>query len=186
LLDVPDEERRRRLNNRDPGRWDESSQQAFLGWAQWHREHAVDPRARWPTESCYWLALTMDMKLEVIGIPVSNVDAALTFYTERIGFHLDHDVQPAPGMRVVQMTPPGSSCSVVMGEGMPLGEPGSTKGMQLVVEDIDALRADLAGRGVEITDVQQLGPEGTPGSRFAFFSDLDGNGWSLQEIKRSS
>ena len=142
--------------------------------------------SRWPTESCCWLALTMDMKLEVIGIPVSNVDAALTFYTERIGFHLDHDVQPAPGMRVVQMTPPGSSCSVVMGEGMPLGEPGSTKGMQLVVEDIDALRADLAGRGVEITDVQQLGPEGTPGSRFAFFSDLDGNGWSLQEIKRSS
>ncbi|HET9902035.1 MAG TPA: VOC family protein [Actinomycetes bacterium] len=128
----------------------------------------------------------MDMKLEVIGIPVSNVDAALTFYTERIGFHLDHDVQPVPGMRVVQMTPPGSSCSVVMGEGMPLGEPGSTKGMQLVVEDIDAMRADLAGRGVEITDVQQLGPEGTPGSRFAFFSDLDGNGWSLQEIKRSS
>jgi catechol 2,3-dioxygenase-like lactoylglutathione lyase family enzyme len=127
----------------------------------------------------------MDMKLEVIAIPVSDVDAALAFYTEQVGFHLDHDARPAPGMRVAQLTPPGSSCSVVIGEGMPLGEPGTTKGMQLVVEDIDAARAALADRGVRITDVQQLGPEGTPGSRFAFFSDPDGNGWSLQEIKRS-
>jgi catechol 2,3-dioxygenase-like lactoylglutathione lyase family enzyme len=127
----------------------------------------------------------MDMKLEVIAIPVSDVDAAKVFYAEQVGFHVDHDVRPAPGMRVVQMTPPGSSCSVVIGEGMSLGEPGTTKGMQLVVEDIDAARAALAGRGVGITDVQQLGPEGTPGSRFAFFTDLDGNGWSLQEIKRS-
>jgi catechol 2,3-dioxygenase-like lactoylglutathione lyase family enzyme len=127
----------------------------------------------------------MDMKLEVIAIPVSDVDVAKSFYTDQVGFHLDHDMQPAPGMRVVQMTPPGSSCSVVIGEGMPLGEPGTTKGMQLVVEDIDNVRADLAGRGVRISGVQQLGPEGTPGSRFAFFSDPDGNGWSLQEIKRS-
>jgi catechol 2,3-dioxygenase-like lactoylglutathione lyase family enzyme len=127
----------------------------------------------------------MDMKLEVVGIPVSDVDTAKVFYSEQVGFHLDHDMRPAPGMRVVQFTPPGSNCSVVIGEGMPLGEPGTTKGLQLVVEDIDAVRADLAGRGVEITDVQQLGPEGTPGSRFAFFTDPDGNGWSLQEIKRS-
>ena len=83
------------------------------------------------------------------------------------------------------MTPPGSACSVVIGEGMPLGTPGATKGMQLVVEDIDAARELLASRGVEITEVQQLGPEGAPGSRFAFFSDPDGNGWSLQEIKRA-
>jgi|SRR5690606_14584334 len=126
----------------------------------------------------------MDMKLEVIGIPVSDVDTAKAFYVDRVGFHLDHDAAPAPGMRVVQMTPPGSASSVVIGEGMPLGEPGSTKGAQLVVEDIDAARAELADRGVAITDVQQLGPEGAPGSRFAFFSDPDGNGWSLQEITR--
>ena len=88
-------------------------------------------------------------------------------------------------MRVVQMTPPGSSCSVVIGEGLPLGQPGSTKGPQLVVEDIDAARETMAARGVNISDVQQLGPEGAPGSRFAFFTDPDGNGWSPQEINRS-
>jgi predicted enzyme related to lactoylglutathione lyase len=127
----------------------------------------------------------MDMKLEVIGVPVSDVDTAKAFYIEQVGFHLDHDVTPGEGMRVVQLTPPGSSCSVVIGEGIPLGLPGSTKGLQLVVEDIDTARASLADRGVQITDVQQLGPESTPGSRFAFFTDPDGNGWSLQEIKRS-
>lgn len=127
----------------------------------------------------------MDFRLEVIGIPVSDVDTAKAFYTEQVGFALDHDISPGPGMRVVQMTPPGSPCSVVIGEGMPLGDPGTTKGPQLVVEDIDAARELLAGRGVAITPVQQLGPEGAPGSRFAFFADPDGNGWSLQEIKRS-
>lgn len=126
----------------------------------------------------------MDMKLEVIGIPVSDVDRAKAFYVEQVGFGLDHDIAPAPGMRVVQMTPPGSPTSVVIGQGMPLGEPGTTKGPQLVVEDIDAVRAELAGRDVAITEVQQLGPEGAPGSRFAFFTDPDGNGWSIQEFKR--
>jgi catechol 2,3-dioxygenase-like lactoylglutathione lyase family enzyme len=126
----------------------------------------------------------MDYRLEVIGLPVSDVDAAKDFYATRVGFHLDHDIEPGPGMRVVQLTPPGSPTSIVFGQGMPLGEPGSTKGVQLVVEDIDAARAELAGRGVEISEVQQLGPEGAPGSRFAFFSDPDGNGWSLQEFKR--
>jgi catechol 2,3-dioxygenase-like lactoylglutathione lyase family enzyme len=127
----------------------------------------------------------MDFKLEVIGIPVSDVDAAITFYADQVGFHLDHDVRPNDDMRVVQLTPPGSACSIVFGTGMPLGEPGTTKGAQLVVEDIDSARAALAGRGVDISDVVELGPPGTPGSRFAFFADLDGNGWSLQEIKRS-
>ena len=94
-------------------------------------------------------------------------------------------MRPGEGIRVVQTTPPGSSCSVVIGEGLPLGQPGSTKGPQLVVEDIDAAREALAGRGVQISEVQQLGPEGTTGSRFAFFAEPDGNGWSLQEIKRS-
>src|ERR671910_592288 len=118
----------------------------------------------------------MDMRLEVIGIPVSDVEAAKAFYVERVGFVLDHDVSPAPGMRVVQMTPPGSPCSVVIGEGLPLGDPGSVKGVQLVVEDVDTVREQLAGRGVAVGDVQQLGPEGSPGSRFCFFEDPDGNG----------
>lgn len=124
----------------------------------------------------------MDQRLLVIAIPVADVDRSLAFYTEQVGFHLDHDVRPSEGMRVAQMTPPGSPCSVVVGEGMPLGEPGSTKGLQLCVDDIDVARAELAGRGVDISEVQQLGPEGAPGSRFAFFADPDGNGWSLQEL----
>lgn len=126
----------------------------------------------------------MDYSLEVIGIPVSDVDAAVRFYVDQVGFHLDHDSSPNEGMRVVQLTPVGSPCSVVFGEGMPLAEPGTTKGLQLVVDDIDAARAELADRGVPISDVMLLGQEGTPGSRFAFFNDPDGNGWSLQEIKR--
>lgn len=126
----------------------------------------------------------MDYRLEVIGIPVSDVDSSIDFYVNRVGFRLDHDIEPGPGMRVAQMTPAGSPTSIVIGQGLPLGDPGTTKGMQLVVEDIEIARAELAGNGVGITDVQQLGPEGSPGSRFAFFSDPDGNGWSLQEIKR--
>ena len=126
----------------------------------------------------------MDLKLEVVPIPVSDVDAAKAFYTGQVGFNLDHDARPTPGMRVVQMTPPGSACSVVIGEGLPLGEPSSVKGVQLVVEDIDAVREQLAGRGVGVSEVQQLGPEGTPGSRFVFFDDPDGNTWAVQELKR--
>ena len=123
----------------------------------------------------------MDLKLEVVPMPVSDVDAAKAFYTEKVGFNLDHDIEPGNGMRVVQMTPPGSACSVVIGVGLPLGEPGSVKGVQLVVEDIDAVRAGLAGRGVPVGEVQQLGPEGAPGSRFCFFEDPDGNMWAVQE-----
>jgi catechol 2,3-dioxygenase-like lactoylglutathione lyase family enzyme len=126
----------------------------------------------------------MDMKLEVVPIPVSDVDVAKAFYTEQVGFRLDHDIRPNESMRVVQMTPPGSACSVVIGVGLPLGEPGSVKGVQLVVEDIDAVREALAGRGVGVGDVQQLGPEGAPGSRFLFFEDPDGNTWAVQEFKR--
>jgi catechol 2,3-dioxygenase-like lactoylglutathione lyase family enzyme len=125
----------------------------------------------------------MDMKLEVVPIPVRDVDAAKDFYTRQVGFGLDHDVQPGNGMRIVQMTPPGSACSVVIGVGLPLGEPGSVKGVQLVVEDLDAVREDLASRGVEISDVQQMGPVGTPGSRYCFFTDPDGNMWAVQEYK---
>ncbi|HEX6444048.1 MAG TPA: VOC family protein [Streptosporangiales bacterium] len=127
----------------------------------------------------------MDLRLEVVPMPVSDVDAAKSFYVDQVGFHLDHDVRPNGGMRIVQMTPPGSACSVVIGEGLPLGGPGSVKGVQLVVDDIDAVRADLAGRGVPVSEVRQLGPEGSPGSRFCFFDDPDGNTWAVQELRRS-
>jgi catechol 2,3-dioxygenase-like lactoylglutathione lyase family enzyme len=126
----------------------------------------------------------MDMKLEVVPLPVRDVDAAKDFYSAKVGFTVDHDVSPAENMRIVQMTPPGSACSVVIGTGLPLGEPGSVKGVQLVVEDLDAVRSELAGRGVSISEVQQMGPEGTPGSRFCFFDDPDGNMWAVQEYKR--
>ena len=127
----------------------------------------------------------MDMKLEVVPIPVRDVDAAKDFYTRQAGFRLDHDVSPGATMRVVQMTPPGSACSVVIGQGLPLGEPGSVKGVQLVVEDLNAVRSELAGRGVAISEVQQMGPEGTPGSRYCFFEDPDGNMRAVQEYKRT-
>jgi catechol 2,3-dioxygenase-like lactoylglutathione lyase family enzyme len=125
----------------------------------------------------------MDFKLEVVGIGVSDVDAAISFYRDQLGFHLDSDLRPNDTMRVVQVTPPGSPTSVVFGTGMPLGEPGSTKGLQLTVPDIDAARRQFADAGVAITEVQQLGPVGARGSRFAFFTDPDGNGWSLQELE---
>ena len=127
----------------------------------------------------------MDMKLEAVPVPVRDVDAAKDFYTRQAGFRLDHDASPSATMRVVQMTPPGSACSVVIGEGLPLGEPGSVKGVQLVVEDLDAVRSELAGRGVAISEVQQMGPEGTPGSRYCFFEDPDGNMRAVQEYKRT-
>ena len=127
----------------------------------------------------------MDMKLEVVPLPVRDVDAAKDFYSAKVGFTVDNDVRPNESMRIVQLTPPGSACSVVIGTGLPLGKPGSVKGVQLVVEDLDAVRSELAGRGVSISEVQQMGPEGTPGSRFCFFDDLDGNTWAVQEYKRA-
>ena len=126
----------------------------------------------------------MDWKLEVVVVPVSDVDRAKAFYVS-LGWREDADFPIREDFRVVQMTPPGSACSVVIGEGLPLGAPGSVKGVQLVVEDIDAVREEFAGRGVGVSDVQQLGPEGSPGSRFLFFEDPDGNTWAVQELKRS-
>jgi catechol 2,3-dioxygenase-like lactoylglutathione lyase family enzyme len=127
----------------------------------------------------------MDLRIEVVPIPVTDVDAGIAFYTEKVGFNLDHDMRPNDQMRVVQMTPPGSACSVVIGEGMPLGDPGSVQGVQISVDDVDAYRGQLAERGVEVSEIQQMGPEGTPGSRYCFFNDPDGNGWAVQELKRS-
>ena len=125
----------------------------------------------------------MDMKLELVPIPVSDVDRAKTFYAEKIGFHVDHDVQPGNGMRVVQLTPPGSACSIVIGTGM--GEisamqPGTAKGLHLVVADIHQAREVLANQGVAVGAVDDMG-----GVKYVAFSDPDGNSWLLQEISVS-
>ena len=122
----------------------------------------------------------MDMKLELVPIPVTDVERAKTFYAEKVGFHVDHDVQPGNGMRIVQLTPPGSACSIVIGTGM--GEisemqPGTVKGLHLVVTDIHNVRETLASRGVEVGEVDDLG-----GILYVRFSDPDGNSWQLQEI----
>lgn len=128
--------------------------------------------------------MTVDLRLEVVVVPVSDVDRAKAFYADKAGFTVDHDHTGGPDMRVVQLTPPGSACSIAIGTGMPAMEPGSLKGLQLVVTDIEAARAELAGRGVEVSEIEWLGPADRPESRFAFFyfSDPDGNGWAVQEI----
>jgi predicted enzyme related to lactoylglutathione lyase len=120
----------------------------------------------------------MDMKLELISVPVSDVDRAKAFYTEQVGFNADHDHQVSDEVRFVQLTPPGSACSIAIGTGT--GEnrpPGSAQGLQMVVADAAAARAELAGRGVEVTEVQEF-----PWGKFVFFQDPDGNGWALQEL----
>ncbi len=119
----------------------------------------------------------MDMKLELVPVPVSDVDRAKAFYVQKVGFHADHDVQPGNGMRVVQLTPPGSACSIVIGTGLGEAEPGSVKGLHLVVADIHQARAALASRGVEVGEVDDMG-----GVKYVSFSDPDGNSWLLQEI----
>lgn len=120
--------------------------------------------------------MRMEMRLEVVQVPVTDVDAAKLFYTEKLGFVLDHDVEYIPGMRVVQLTPPGSAASIVIGTGMTAMAPGSLEGLQLVVPDMAGTRAELLGRGAEISEVQDIG-----GIAFAYFSDPDGNRWVLQE-----
>jgi catechol 2,3-dioxygenase-like lactoylglutathione lyase family enzyme len=121
----------------------------------------------------------MDYKLELVAVPVTDVDRAKAFYTERAGFIADHDHQVSDELRFVQLTPPGSACSIALGTGIVDSEPGSVKGLQLVVTDADAAHAELSGRGVEVSDVQEF-----PWGRFVFFSDPDGNGWAVQEIAR--
>src|SRR3954462_4936573 len=118
----------------------------------------------------------MDMKLELIPVPVTDVDRAKDFYVQA-GFNADHDHTVSEDIRFVQLTPPGSACSITIGKGVTDAEPGSVRGMQLVVEDADAARAELSGRGVEVSDVQEF-----PWGRFVFFSDPDVIAWSVQEI----
>jgi catechol 2,3-dioxygenase-like lactoylglutathione lyase family enzyme len=119
----------------------------------------------------------MDYKLELVPLPVADVDRAKAFYTEKVGFVEDLDVSGGEGFRVVQLTPPGSACSVAVGTGIVDTPPGSVKGLHLVVPDIEAARAEFAERGVEVGEVQDLG-----GVLYAPFSDPDGNGWTLQQL----
>src|SRR6476469_2259048 len=119
----------------------------------------------------------VDYKLELIAVPVSDVDRAKAFYTDQVGFNADHDHQVNDELRFVQLTPPGSACSISIGTGITDAQPGSVKGLQLVVESADQAREELAGRGVEVSEVQEF-----PWGRFVFFSGPDGNAWSVQQI----
>jgi predicted enzyme related to lactoylglutathione lyase len=119
----------------------------------------------------------MDWKLELVAIPVSDVDRAKTFYTEKVGFHADHDHRVSDEIRFVQLTPPGSACSIALGTGLVDTPPGSVQGLQLVVSDIHAARAELVARGVEVSEVREF-----PWGSFVFFSDPDGNRWAVQQL----
>ena len=119
----------------------------------------------------------MDWKLELVAVPVSDVDRAKAFYTEQVGFNADHDHQVTDELRFIQLTPPGSACSIALGTGVVDTPPGSLQSLQMVVDDIEAAHAELAGRGVEVSDVQDF-----PWGRFVFFSDPDGNGWAVQQL----
>jgi catechol 2,3-dioxygenase-like lactoylglutathione lyase family enzyme len=131
----------------------------------------------------------MNWTLEVVVVPVSDVDRAKEFYADRLGFDVDHDTRIGDDARVVQLTPPGSGCSIVIGEGVvPEMSPGSLKGLQLVVPDVNAARAELVERGVAVSEVQVLGENPRPVADqldnvgFVFFADPDGNGWAVQQI----
>ena len=119
----------------------------------------------------------MDMKLELVAVPVSDVDRAKAFYVDQVGFVADNDTTVNEDIRFVQLTPPGSACSIAFGRGIVDSVPGSLKGLQIVVADAAAARDELAGRGVEVSDVQDF-----PWGRFVYFSDPDGNAWSVQQL----
>ena len=129
----------------------------------------------------------MDWKLEVVVVPVTDVDRAKSFYAEQLGFVVDVDTSLAEGVRIVQLTPPGSGCSIMVGKGMAEGVPGSLQGVQLCVGDIEAAHAQLVERGVDCTPVRHMGADGWEDGKggdwnsFVFFSDPDGNGWAVQE-----
>jgi predicted enzyme related to lactoylglutathione lyase len=119
----------------------------------------------------------VDWRLELVQVPVSDVDRAKAFYTEQAGFNADHDHQVDDEIRFVQLTPPGSACSIALGAGLSNMQPGSVQGLQLVVPDVHAARADLVERGVDVGEVQDF-----PWGSFVFFSDPDGNGWAVQQL----
>jgi catechol 2,3-dioxygenase-like lactoylglutathione lyase family enzyme len=119
----------------------------------------------------------MDWKLELVAVPVSDVDRAKAFYVDKIGFNPDHDHQISDDLRFVQLTPPGSGCSIAIGKGLTQAKPGSVEGLQLVVKDIEAAKAELAGRGLDVGAIQDF-----PWGRFIFFADPDGNRWAVQQL----
>jgi catechol 2,3-dioxygenase-like lactoylglutathione lyase family enzyme len=119
----------------------------------------------------------MDYKLELVAVPVSDPDQSKAFYTEKLGFNADHDHTVSDQLRFIQLTPPGSACSITFGVGISSSPPGSLQGLQLVVDDIEAAHAELSGRGVELSDIQDF-----DWGRFIFFQDPDGNGWAIQQI----
>ena len=119
----------------------------------------------------------MDWRLELVQVPVSDVDRAKAFYTEKLRFNPDHDHQVTDELRFVQLTPPGSGCSIAIGTGLGTTSPGSAQGLQLVVDDIHTARSELVERGVDVSEVQDF-----PWGSFVFFSDPDGNGWAVQQI----
>ena len=131
----------------------------------------------------------MDLTLELVVVPVTDVDRAKAFYSEQCGFNVDVDQSMGDNFRVVQLTPPGSACSISIGRGLAKMEPGTLNGLQLCVSDIDASRAELVGRGLDVTPVRHIDQEsgewidghGGPWNSFMFFSDPDGNGWAIQE-----
>lgn len=123
----------------------------------------------------------MDWKLELVILPVSDVDKAKAFYVDQVGFHADHDHTVSEEIRFVQLTPPGSACSIAFGKGIAKGEPGSVKGLQIVVDDAQVAHDELVGRGVSVSDVQVM-----DWGRFVFFGDPDGNKWALQELPARS
>ena len=129
----------------------------------------------------------MDWKLELVVVPVADVDRAKRFYGEQVGFVVDHDTRVSDEVRVVQLTPPGSACSIGIGTGIAESAPGSVQGLQLVVSDIEAARAELVARGVEVSEVQhyengvRVEGRGGPWNSFMYFNDPDGNGWAVQE-----
>jgi predicted enzyme related to lactoylglutathione lyase len=123
------------------------------------------------------MSKTVDFKLELVVVPVSDVDRAKAFYVEKAGFNADHDFPVSDEVRFVQLTPPGSACSIAIGKGLSEAEPGSVQGLQLVVSDIEAARAELVQRGVDVTEVQEF-----PWGLFVYFSDPDGNRWSVQHV----
>ncbi len=119
----------------------------------------------------------MDWKLELVAVPVSDADRAKSFYVDRVGFNADHDHVVSEEMRFIQLTPPGSACSITFGVGITDAEPGSVKGLQLVVDDVKEARAELVQRGVDVSEVQDF-----PWGSFVFFSDPDGNAWAVQQL----
>ncbi len=118
----------------------------------------------------------MNFELQLIILPVSDVDRAKAFYVDQAGFHADHDQRVSDDLRFVQVTPPGSACSIAFGEGVTDAEPGSVKGLQLVVDDIEAAHAELTERGADVSDIEDLA-----WGRFVYFSDPDGNAWAVQQ-----